>query len=329
VLDSWYHLNRTDQIIGRAIRYCSHSALRRVETRLGLPAMSMNNCLIYLHVTHLLASERGPALETADMYAYRLAIRKAQKMGLVQRLLKRHAWDCNLELEAITFVGLPLRAQVDAQGRDRRSRDAEGNELDGYSIDDQNYTTYCDYQVCNHACALTLDSQSIEVDDSTYGIADARRFVLQKHDIVRNLFREQIMVPEQLIRDIFGDMPWELASEALLELLDGRRFRLTRPDGVSGFLIKKNGYVVFQPERIPTETPISLRYARGIQLKRHVYEPRLPVWGREAPTLPKFKFQGSTPAVAPAASATSAAAPTASAAAEATTILKLFFPLTR
>ena len=33
ILDPWYHLNRTDQIIGRGVRYCSHSALRAVEKR--------------------------------------------------------------------------------------------------------------------------------------------------------------------------------------------------------------------------------------------------------------------------------------------------------
>ena len=53
ILDSWYHLNRTDQIIGRAIRYCSHTALRAVEERQGLPLMALNNCLIYLHVCHI------------------------------------------------------------------------------------------------------------------------------------------------------------------------------------------------------------------------------------------------------------------------------------
>jgi hypothetical protein len=287
VLDSWYHLNRTDQIIGRAIRYCSHSSLRRVETRLGLPAMSMNNCLIYLHVAHLSASERGPALETADMYAYRLAIRKAQKMGLVQRLLKRHAWDCNLELEAITFVGLPLRAQVDAQGRDRRSRDAEGNELDGYSIDDQNYTTYCDYQVCEHECAITI-ADDPPLDMSTFGAMDARRIILAKQTVIRRLFQDQVMIHEKIITDIFDDLPWEIKSEALMELIDGRHFRIQRPDGVVGYLVKKAEYLVFQPSAITdTDIPLAMRYARAFQLKRRFMEPRLPVLGgrpEEAPT---------------------------------------------
>lgn len=281
ILDSWYHLNRTDQIIGRAIRYCSHTALRAVEERQGLPPMAFNNCLIYLHVCHVPETAAGPAIETADMYAYRIAIGKAQMVGKVQRLLKRHAWDCNLELEAITFAGLDPRFQQDAQGKERRSLDKDGNELEGYSINDQDFTTYCDYQVCRHECAITLASEGLHLDTSTFGVGDARRLILAKQSAVRLLFKDQVMIPESVVQGIFSDLPWEIASEALMELLDGRRFKLTRPDGVRGFLVAKAGYLVFQPEHVTdSDIPISLRYARAFQLRRHVMDSRLPVFGR-------------------------------------------------
>ena len=281
ILDSWYHLNRTDQIIGRAIRYCSHTALRAVETRQGMPLMALNNCLIYLHVTLVPATEAGPALETADMYAYRIAIAKAQMVGKVQRLLKKNAWDCNLELEAITFSGLPPRVQIDAQGQNRRSLLEDGTEMDGYSINDVDYTTYCDYQVCRHECAVSIAAGDLELDASTFSVADARRLIIAKQALVRRLFDDQVMIPESVVQEIFGDLPWEIASEALMELLDGRRFTLTRPDGVPGFLVKKAGYLVFQPSGVAdTDIPMSLRYARGFQLRRHVMDSRMPVWGR-------------------------------------------------
>jgi hypothetical protein len=269
ILDSWYHLNRTDQIIGRAIRYCSHTALRAVEQREGLPPMSLNNCLIYLHVLRIPETEAGPALETADMYAYRVAITKAQMVGKVQRILKRNAWDCNLELDAIRFTGLPPRSQTDAQGR----------LLESYSINDQDYTTYCDYQVCAHECAVTVTDPVL--DESTFSFADARRLIVAKQEKVRRLFDEQIMVPESVVQEIFSDLPWEIASEAMMELIDGRKFRLTRPDGVAGYLVPKAGYLVFQPSKVTdTDIPMALRYARAFQMRRHFMEPRMPVWGR-------------------------------------------------
>jgi hypothetical protein len=312
VLDAWYHLNRTDQIIGRAIRYCSHTALRAIETRQGLPAMALNNTLIYLHAMRVGASEMGPpfgtageagdtvsgkpkfpafdanseasskvsgkpkfpAFETADMYAYRIAIEKAIAVGYVQRLLKRQAWDCQLELEAITFTGLPRRIQIDAQGR----------RMEDYDINDQDFTTYCDYQRCAVECAVSVartEEEGLHLDSSTFTSSDARKIILSKQDAVRRLFDDDVMVPETVVQGIFSDLPWEISSEALMELIDGRRFRLTRPDGVEGFLIKKAGYVVFQPARIhDTDIPMTLRYARAFQLSRHFMTPRLPVFAR-------------------------------------------------
>ena len=257
ILDSWYHLNRTDQIIGRAIRYCSHTALRSIEKANGYQLMSMNNCSVYLHVAYLPQTTTTYAIETADMYAYRIAITKSLNVGTVQRILKKHAWDCNLELDAITFTGLPRRNIIDSQ-----------NEIhESYDINDRNYTSYCDYQECNHSCAITVDKP--EIDSSTFGKHDARRIIVMKQELVRNLFNEQVIVPIQIIKSIFEDLPWEIASEALMELIDGKRFQFTRPDGVVGYLVIKNGYVVFQPSLITnTNIPLTLRYAKGFQLIR-------------------------------------------------------------
>ncbi len=285
VIDAWYHLNRTEQIIGRAIRYCSHTALRPIEERLGLPRMSMNNTLIYLHAMRVGAGAAGePAFETADMYAYRLAIQKALMVGYVQRLLKKHAWDCNLELEAITFAGLPLRPQVDAQGNERRERNEAGEYLEGYSINDRDFTTYCDYMACEHQCARTVArtvEEGLHLDSSTFTVSDARRLILSKQEIVRRLFEDQVMVPETVVQEIFSDLPWEIAEEALMELIDGRRFRVKRPDGVEGFLVKKAGYLVFQPALVSdTDIPLAMRYARAFQLRRRFMDPSLPVLAR-------------------------------------------------
>jgi hypothetical protein len=73
-----------------------------------------------------------------------------------------------------------------------------------------------------------------------------------------------------------------------MELLDGRRFHFTRPDGVPGFLIKKAGYLVFQPVGIAdTDIPMTLRYARAFQLQRHFMDMQLPVWGRGEGLVPR------------------------------------------
>jgi hypothetical protein len=265
ILDAWYHLNRTDQIIGRAIRFCSHSALRTVEEKNNLSLMALNNCLIYLHILRI------SDFETGDMYAYRLAIRKAQQMGIVQRLLKQHAWDCNLEMEAIVFTGLPKRLQIDAQGR----------EITEYSVDDQDYTTYCDYQTCRHQCAIEIPPLKPEdLDSSTFEAIDAIEILHKKEDIVRKLFQRNVIIDEGVVQHIYSDLPWEIGSEALLNLLDKNKFRIRRGP-MEGYLVKKAGYLVFQPNEVSdTEIPMTLRYARAFQLERKYWTPQLPIFTR-------------------------------------------------
>jgi hypothetical protein len=73
-----------------------------------------------------------------------------------------------------------------------------------------------------------------------------------------------------------------------MELIDGRRFKLRRPDGVEGFLIKKAGFIVFQPLDVTdTEIPLTMRYARAFQLARHSMIPRLQVFARSEAAAPK------------------------------------------
>jgi hypothetical protein len=295
VLDSWYHLNRTDQIIGRAIRYCSHSALRAVEAREGVPPMTYNNCLIYLHALMI------PDFETADLYAYRLAIQKALMVGHVQRLIKKNAFDCNLELEAISFVGL----------KDRPQKDAQGNEMVG-SLNDQDFTTYCDYQRCRHECAVTVarsEEEGLRLDMSTFGVEDARSIVLKNQDRVRALFEDRIMVPETMVQDIFGDLPWEIRSAALLELLDPRSFQIVRPDGVKGFLVKKADYLVFQPAAVSdTDIPITMRYARAFQIRQRFMKSRGPIFAELGSLAASEVVQGPSNSAASATGPSSAAA---------------------
>ena len=81
ILDPWFHLNRNDQVIGRAIRTCSHTDLP-LEDR---------NVTVFLHST--MDGER----ETADLRAYRIASQKADHIQMVDDVIIRYAMDCPLQ----------------------------------------------------------------------------------------------------------------------------------------------------------------------------------------------------------------------------------------
>jgi len=130
ILDPWYHLNRLDQVIGRAIRKCSH---------VGLP-IDKRNVTIFLHTAvpepgateeaaaaAAAAPSAGPsgsgagpsgsgagpsqaggavmkgARIYADLNAYRIAAGKAIQVAEVERILRDNALDCALNREVNYF----------------------------------------------------------------------------------------------------------------------------------------------------------------------------------------------------------------------------------
>jgi DNA polymerase III delta prime subunit len=75
ILDPWYHMNRIDQVIGRAIRTCQHNDLPLEE----------RNVTVFLHVS-----------SEADIHAYKIAARKLQQTNRVEALIRDSAIDCKL-----------------------------------------------------------------------------------------------------------------------------------------------------------------------------------------------------------------------------------------
>jgi len=84
VLDPWYNMSRIEQVIGRGLRTCSHSALHPLE----------QNCTVYLHVNR----HPGDTQEALDEYIYREFVeKKAIRMAKVKKAIMSSAMDCKLE----------------------------------------------------------------------------------------------------------------------------------------------------------------------------------------------------------------------------------------
>ena len=81
VMDPWYHINRVEQVIGRAIRTCSHTSLPLEE----------RNVTVFLHA--ILGN--GPK-DTADIHAYKIAARKLRQTKEIEALIRDNALDCSL-----------------------------------------------------------------------------------------------------------------------------------------------------------------------------------------------------------------------------------------
>jgi hypothetical protein len=245
IFDSWYHLNKTDQVIGRGIRFCSHSLLPREE----------RNATIFLHcVTFPGGSDSSR--ETIDLYSYRQALKKAKQIGEVSRELKTHALDCNLNRDAIIIMGQPPIRMIDSQGTVR----------DNVSINDSPFSPLCDWlETCEYTCSpnIKVDISSLdkleELDNSTYDEFAARFKESALKTRVRNLFAAQAFFDVEYFRQIFLDIPSEAYGMLLNNILNNKNFHV-KHKGIDGYIIYRNKYFLFQPSIIKDEAiPLVLR----------------------------------------------------------------------
>lgn len=255
VLEPWYHLNRIEQIVGRAIRFCSHADL----------PMNLRNTLVYLYALTI------PDIETPDLHAYRISAIKAKTIGAVQRLMKISALDCNINIAGLLIrdlgEGLPSRQIVDSE----RKKTAK------YPLGDTKFSSTCDYLAeCDYGCMVKVTESEVK-DVKTYTYSDAQRRLLLKEQQLKTIFsKDDIAYPiEEIRRKVYADLPWEIVSRALVHVLESPSFKIVRSDGIEGRLVLQNGYLLFQPTGVrATQIPLAYRYSRVYKfLPRTTIEP--------------------------------------------------------
>lgn len=258
VFDSWYHLNKLEQIIGRGIRNCSHAALPEEK----------RNCTVTLLVNKYLDSD----VESIDMYSYRTALRKAIVVGNVTRVLKENAMDCTLNREAILVDGLDPIDVLDSLGNLRK----------GVNRNDVPLTPMCDWlDTCDYSCyfngtEITADISLDRQDTSTYDEYTARYQMNTLRRYIENLFgvEEQMFLTFDSLALHFNTIPRPLLASLMEEMVQQKEFRLTLDGEREGRLLHKNGFYVFQPDRIKdTRIPIAIRVAK-IPILRDEYLPK-------------------------------------------------------
>ena len=152
ILEPWYNMNLLEQIIGRAIRNCSHK---------NLP-FSRRNVELYLYGSTLSNEE----IEAIDLYLYRLSEFKAVKIGAVSRVLRTTAVDCLLNIQHNTQTAAQLNQVVKQQLASRKQID--------YQVGARPFSALCDYmERCEYTCRPTFSNgKPIQEQSELYGIGD-------------------------------------------------------------------------------------------------------------------------------------------------------------
>lgn len=261
VFDSWFHLNKMEQVLGRGVRTCSH-ALLPAEKR---------NTTIYLLVNTLPEEEQR---ETADMYMYRRAMMKAKQVGRVTRVLKEYALDCNLNINAILLPEGSLDDQLhkDAQGDDHT-----------VEIHDTEFTAICDWiEGCDYKCAIPVDIDMNKVDISTYDEYSAQWHEATLKKGIREIFESEKkpMITFENLQRTFSALPADALKSLMSQIVGNSSFRV-RIGSQEGYLVFRNGYYLFQPDKIPLQNiPLALR-VQDFPIKRDIFTPPMKEIKRE------------------------------------------------
>ena len=152
ILEPWYNMNLLEQIIGRAIRNCSHKRL----------PFSQRNVELYLYGSML----TNPDIEAIDLYLYRLSEFKAVKIGAVSRVLRTSAVDCLLNVQHNTQTAAQLNQVVQQNLSSRKQIN--------YQVGARPYSALCDYmERCEYVCRPTFSNgRPIQEQNDLYGIDD-------------------------------------------------------------------------------------------------------------------------------------------------------------
>jgi hypothetical protein len=229
LLEPWFNLNRAEQIIGRAVRTCSHIDLP-VEER---------NTTVYLH-----ASIYNEDEESIDIKTYRVAENKQVNITDVQRLLKDTAVDCNLNHGALIFDSAKVDMKIDI-------KTSQGKAIKGYQVGDRDFSYICDFKKCELNCTPALSAkEGIEIDDSTFNTFFVTDDIDMYIKYIESAYATQKQYAYEELMDVltimYSTIENEILAYALQQMLD-ERVKIRDGDGTPGFIMYRGNMYIFQP----------------------------------------------------------------------------------
>jgi hypothetical protein len=250
ILEPWYNMNLIEQIIGRGVRHLSHCQLPFEE----------RNVEIYLHSTNL---ENGE--ESADLYVYRLAEKKALQIGKITRLLKENAVDCILNIGQNNLTIEKISARVSNQNIQINL--ASGKTIT-YQVGDRPFTDICDYMDnCNYTCSPNVQIEEKDIITHTYNNDFVKMNQNRIISRIKELFREHYSYKrDNLIKsiNIVKQYPIEQIYAAFTFLIENKNEILVDRYGRIGNLINHDEYYIFQPIEITDD--YSSMYERSVPI---------------------------------------------------------------
>lgn len=245
IMEPWYNMNRIEQIIGRAVRNCSHKSLPFKE----------RNVQIFLYGTLLNSSEQ----EAVDLYVYRLAEIKALQIGRVSRVLKKNAIDCLLNYEQQNFTEANMRQIVQQHLSNKKTID--------YVVGDKPFSSVCDYmESCQYTCSKskTIEKPILDTFNEAFILMNTEKIIHK----IKDLFKDKhFYTKQELISriNIPREYPLIQINAALNQLVEDNSEYVSDIYGRLGNVVNIDHLYLFQPIELNNQH-ISL-YERSVPVQ--------------------------------------------------------------
>jgi hypothetical protein len=200
LLEPWYHLNKVEQVVGRAIRTCSHTALPKEE----------RNVTIYQHAAVPNNYDQN-LQESIDLRIYRLAKKKQVTINQVENILKANSIDCLFNNNIYHFDPQVLDIRITL-------RTSQGKQIDNFLIGNLNKANEI-------KCIANIDSKDLGTDTSTFDHSYYQYSMMIYTDAVAGLFKsfEQAWSYEEILNKIkkkINNVEEDALKVALQNMLD-------------------------------------------------------------------------------------------------------------
>jgi len=259
VLDVYFNLGKVDQVVGRAIRWCSHYKV-----------MGENNVFPYVNVYKYVVSLKNGTL-TSEEELYKKAELKYLLIKKLERAMKERAFDCPLNMHGNIFSEEVIK-----------HKDCDKHEKN-------TCPAICDYTKCEFKCddpKLNYDYYDPErkiykmipkneLDYSTFTHAIAESEINFAKEKIKSMYiTNPVYTLKDIIeyvkstynkekRDLFDEFFVYKALDRLIPITenDFNNFRDTIIDknNTQGYLIYRDQYYIFQPFDQNEDVPIYYR----------------------------------------------------------------------
>jgi len=234
IMEPWFNLSRTEQIIGRAVRRCSHFDM----------APEDRNVTIYLHASTFKQKE------TIDLQMYRISENKFNRIKKVENILKSNAIDCEMNIRQLSFPKDKVNIKLNMTT-------SQGNVIEMRLGDEKNDMVKC-----------SIHDQKYEEDKTTFNKVFIEDEITLYKKYIGSLYSKEnkVFSYQEIIDLLLKDYNF-IDAEILIFALDELVSKQEKVLSDSGYLIYRSDKYIFQHSKI-NDTRIGIEEREKISPSR-------------------------------------------------------------